>query len=91
MADDEYHVASYVVSTRDGDAARAARQIDAVPGLEVHGRERGKLVVTAEARSVRELADLADRLAALTYVMAVAPVYHEYSDAEETAADSDAG
>jgi nitrate reductase NapAB chaperone NapD len=48
-----------------------------MPGLEVHVEQQGKLVVTAEARNVRELAEFAISLQDLGGVISVAPVYHE--------------
>jgi nitrate reductase NapD len=80
MADGEYHVASYVVRTRPEDGGRVAGSINAIPGLEVHVEQQGKLVVTAEARNVRELAEFAISLQDLGGVISVAPVYHEYEN-----------
>lgn len=88
MTGDEYHVASYVVRTLPADAAHVVRHISSMSGLEVHAEEQGKLVVTAEARSARDLATIADDLGAVASVVSVAPVYHEYSDAGEPAADA---
>lgn len=79
MASNEYHVASFVVSCRPENASEVMASIDAMPGLEVHVEEQGKLVVTAEADDVRELADMTAKLEAVSSVFAVAPVYHEYS------------
>jgi len=81
MADSEYHVASYVVNTRPEDGARVAERINRMPGLEVHAEQQGKLVVTAEARNVRELAEFATSLEDLGGVISVAPVYHQYDNA----------
>lgn len=83
MVDTEYHVASYVVNTRPEDGGSVAERINAVPGLEVHVEQQGKLVVTAEARDTRELADFATSLADIRGVITVAPVYHEYEKAPE--------
>jgi nitrate reductase NapD len=83
MADNEYHVASYVIRTRPEDGVEVAARINAVPGLEVHVEQQGKLVVTAEARDVRELADFVTSLADVGGVITVAPVYHEYEKAPE--------
>ncbi len=58
-------------------------QIAQMAGLEVHAQGQGKIVVTAEAGDVRELADLADELAQIESVVNVAPVYHEYAGAGE--------
>jgi nitrate reductase NapD len=86
VADSEFHVASYVVSTRPEHAAQVSEHINSMPGLEVHAEEKGKLIVTAEARDVRELADVMGSLEQVNSVIAVAPVYHEYAGAEESAA-----
>ena len=89
MADNEYHVASFVVSTRPEHSNQVAEYINSLPGLEVHAGEQGKLIVTAEARNVRELADVVNDLEQVDSVIAVAPVYHEYESAEETAASTE--
>jgi len=86
MAEREYHVTSFVVSTRPEHGAQVAGKINAMPGLEVHVEQQGKLVVTAEADSVGELAKLAGSLEQVDSVIAVAPVYHEYAGAERSAA-----
>jgi len=86
MAEREYHVTSFVVSTRPQHGARVAGEINAMPGLEVHAEQQGKLVVTAEAHSVSELAELAGSLEQVDSVIAIAPVYHEYAGAEGSAA-----
>lgn len=80
MNDNEYHVASFVVRTRPEDGAVTAAKISSVPGIEVHAEEDGKLVVTAEAGSERRLAVLAKDIEEVDTVIAVAPVYHEFSD-----------
>lgn len=79
MASGEYHVASFVVSCQPENANLVVASIDAMPGLEVHVEERGKLVVTAEADDVRELAEMTAKLEAVRAVIAVAPVYHEFT------------
>jgi len=69
MAENEYHVSSFVVQS--------------VTGLEVHAEEEGKLIVTAEAANVRELAELSAVLQETDKVMSVAPIYHEFSSEGE--------
>jgi nitrate reductase NapAB chaperone NapD len=86
MADSEYHVASYVVSTQPEHAARVAEHINSMTSLEVHAVQEGKLIVTAEARDTRELAEIMGSLEQVDSVIAVAPVYHEYTGAEESVA-----
>lgn len=83
MREPEYHVASYVVRTRPQDASALAQKIEAMPGLEVHVSEQGKLVVTAEAGGARELAELTAQLERLEAVVTVSPVYHEYTRGDD--------
>ncbi len=85
MAEDEYHVASYVVRTHASQGAKVAECINSMPGLEVHAEEQGKLIVTAEAGNVRELADITANLEHVVSVIAVAPVYHEYAGGKKRA------
>jgi nitrate reductase NapD len=85
MPDGEYHIASYVVRARAEDAVAVTDRINSVRGLEVHAEEQGKIVVTAEAENVRELADFVACLESLEGVIAVAPVYHEYLEAADAA------
>ena len=85
MSEREYHVSSYVVRVRPEDGRSVSRTITAIEGLEVHAEEDGKLIVTAEAGNVRELADLASILEETARVVSVAPIYHEFSsDGEST-------
>ena len=83
MADNEYHVSSFVVRVRPQDGPSVSRVIQAVTGLEVHAEEDGKLIVTAEAANVRELAKLSAVLQETDKVMSVAPIYHEFSSEGE--------
>lgn len=82
MTEGEYHVASFVVSTKPEHADQVTEHINSMPGLEVHAGQSGKLVVTAEAQNVRELADVMGTIEQVESVIAVAPVYHEYAGAE---------
>jgi nitrate reductase NapAB chaperone NapD len=88
MSETEYHVASFVVLTRPEDETRIADQIDQLPGLEVHARENGKLVVTAEAENTRKLAELTGALELMDLVLQVSPVYHEFTREQDTHQDT---
>lgn len=82
MSDNEYHVASFVVRARPEHGEDLANRLNAMRGIEVHVQEEGKLVVTAEAGSVKELADRTAKLENVKRVISVAPVYHEFTGAE---------
>ena len=85
MAENEYHVSSFVVRVRPQDGPSVSGVIQSVAGLEVHVEEEGKLIVTAEAGTVGELAKLSAVLEETDKVMSVAPIYHEFSsDGEST-------
>jgi len=85
MAEDEYHVSSYFVRVKPQDGPAVADVIQSVTGLEVHVEEEGKLIVTAEAGNVSDLAKLSAVLEETDKVMSVAPIYHEFSsDGEST-------
>ena len=86
MSDPEYHVSSFVVRVRAEDGQSVSRVIASIVGLEVHAEEDGKLIVTAEAKNVRKLADLSGVLEATEKVISVAPIYHEFSSDEESKA-----
>ena len=79
MADNEYHVSSFVVRVRPQDGLSVSSVIQSIAGLEVHAGEDGKLIVTAEAGNVRDLAKLSVVLEETDKVMSVAPIYHEFS------------
>jgi len=84
MSEGEYHVSSFVVRVRPEDGQSVSNIITAIAGLEVHAEEDGKLIVTAEARNVKELADLSKVLEETDKVVSVAPVYHEFSSDRES-------
>jgi nitrate reductase NapD len=85
MTETEYHVASFVVYTRPEFGAEVEGSINALPGMEVHARENGKLVVTAEGERLNQLADLISTLNTVEGVVTVAPVYHEVATGDTTA------
>jgi nitrate reductase NapAB chaperone NapD len=85
MADNEYHVSSFVVRVRPQDGPSVSAVIQSVAGLEVHAEKEGKLIVTAEGGTVRELAKLSAVLEETDKVMSVAPIYHEFSSDGESA------
>ena len=82
MTEPEYHVASFVVHAKPTSADTVTRTLLTIDGVEVHGENKGKLVVTAEAANVRVLADLTETIQQIPDVVAVAPVYHEFTEAE---------
>lgn len=83
MTEPEYHVASFVVHANPNVVDGLTDGLTAIDGIEVHAAREGKLVVTAEAANVRRLAELSDEIQTLPGVIAVAPVYHEFTGGEQ--------
>jgi nitrate reductase NapD len=79
------HYAGVVVATAPEHLETCAQELDALPGIEVHGREpsTGRIVIVQEADSVEEQQDLLARVRTLPRVHFAALVYH-YVDSEET-------
>ena len=50
MAEGEYHIASYVVSTRPEHEDEVAARIDGIAGCEVHARSDGRFALHADGR-----------------------------------------
>ena len=72
----ELHIAGIVVHASPQGGKRIADVIAAMPGAEVHAVSRdGKLVVTLEASSAREIASRIERIQRLEHVMSAALVY----------------
>lgn len=76
----EYHVASFIVQTFPENLVLLSEKLSALPGVEVHGANNGKLVVTAEGSSSGEIAALNLEIADMDEVLMVAPVYHQYDN-----------
>ena len=74
----EYHVSSFVLHVTPKGEASVQALADSDAAVEIHASEGGKMVVTAEAGHMRDLARLADRLAELPGVLQRSPVYHEF-------------
>ena len=72
----ELHIAGIVVHAAPQGAQRIAESIAAMPGAEVHATSRdGKLVVTLEASSAREIASCIEEIQRLEHVISAALVY----------------
>jgi nitrate reductase NapD len=73
---EELHIAGIVVQVHPEGARQAAATIAALPGAEVHATSRdGKLVVTLEASSAREIAARMEDIRHFDAVLSAALVY----------------
>lgn len=87
----EYHVASFIVRAKQKHLVTVIDSCNQIHGCEVHGHDgQAKIVVTLEAASHKEIANLSDHLAAVSQVIDISPVYHEYIDESENKKNADA-
>lgn len=68
-------------------AAEVVAAIDAVDGAEVHGREGGRIVVTAEDTGDRLASDVIMELHQIPGVLAVTLTYHHFEEPDEAPGD----
>ena len=73
-------ISSLVVETAPDYTDAVAKQLITYTGVEVHGIEGYKIVITIEAETVDESHDLASELALLTGVLNVQLVYLNFED-----------
>ena len=73
---EELHIAGIVVHALPEGVERVTASIAEMPGTEVHASSRdGKLVVTLEAPSAREVAACIEQIQQLEHVMSASLVY----------------
>ncbi len=68
-------------------AAQVAEAIAAVDGAEVHGREGGRIVVTAEDTGDRLASDVIMELHQIPGVLTVTLTYHHFEEPDEAPGD----
>ena len=73
----EYHVCGVLLMSRPEHAAKVAQAIGAMPGVELHANEGGRMVLTVEGTEYRHCADTMTQLATLDGVAASSLVYHQ--------------
>ncbi|MBA7467047.1 Chaperone NapD [subsurface metagenome] len=69
-------IASILVQARPERLAELEAEITALPGCEIHGRARGKLVVVTEAPDAGSLGTLLNTIQSLPNVYSAALVFH---------------
>ncbi len=73
-------ISSLVVNAVADKASTAAEALAAIPGVEVHGCEEGKIVVTIEAETSVESHDIAATFMDIEGVYGVGLVYFNFED-----------
>ena len=83
LMSDELHIAGIVVQARPRGVRRVASAIADLAGAQVHATGRGgRLVVTLEARSAREITSRIDGIRQLGGVLSALLVYQHNEDAD---------
>ena len=81
-----HHISSAVVATKPGCLATVLVALERFDNLEVHGAEKGKIVVVIEGPNTGVLGDTLMRVATLDGVIAANMVF-EHIDTEEDEVD----
>lgn len=80
----EYHVCGLLLMARPEQVPSVTRALQAMPNVELHAHDGGRLVVTVEGSAYQECAEHMNRLAVLSGVASSSLVYHRV-DNEHTA------
>lgn len=76
----EYHIASFIVKCHGKYLNAITFAIGEIQGAEVHEQDPiGKLIVTAEGATHKNISNITEQIRDMTHVADVAAVYHEYT------------
>ena len=80
---DEVHISSLVVQTLPEFLPAARSAVAAMPGIEIHAVEAGKMVVVLETADEGEIVTRISEINLLDGVMAVNMVFHQVDGPDE--------
>jgi nitrate reductase NapD len=75
-----WHVSSAVIATRFEFTQAVLAQLEDVEGLEVHGHDRGKIVVVIEGPSTGFLGEVLSRVSLIDGVIAANMVFEQVTE-----------
>ncbi|MCG6967779.1 MAG: chaperone NapD [Chromatiaceae bacterium] len=73
----EYHVCGVLLMSRPEHSAKVEQALRAMPGVELHANQGGRMVVTVEGTEYGHCADMITELATLDGVASSSLVYHQ--------------
>ncbi|HPE81463.1 MAG: chaperone NapD [Chromatiaceae bacterium] len=73
----EYHVCGVLLMSRPEHSARVEHALSAIPGVELHANDGGRMVVTVEGPEYGRCGDIISQLATLDGVASSSLVYHQ--------------
>ncbi len=83
MESGEIHISSMVVHASPEGLQSVKRNIEALPGAEIHGEsDSGKLVVVLESEHEAYITDIIDKISHFDHVLNTALVYHQIEQSE---------
>jgi nitrate reductase NapD len=74
----EVHISSLVVHIKPEYLAKVKKQIEQLPGTEIHGEsDDGKLVVVLETQQQGYITDVIEKISIFEHVLSAVLVYHQ--------------
>lgn len=83
-----FNICGMVVRSRDYRADYVRTSLLAIPGVEIHAADGGRMVVTIEDESYRQVAENVNNIQFLEGVVSASIVY-QYSDQQDTQEESE--
>ncbi|MGB5226524.1 MAG: chaperone NapD [Arenicellales bacterium] len=83
-----FNICGMVVRSRDNRADDVRASLLAIPGVEIHSAETGRMVVTVEDESYSKVADNINSIQYIDGVVSASLVY-QYSDQQDTQQESE--
>jgi len=83
-----FNICGMVVRSTDNRADDVRASLLAIPGVEIHSAEAGRMVVTVEDESYRQVADNINSIQYIDGVVSASLVY-QYSDQQDTQQESE--
>ncbi len=88
MSEPRWHVSSAVVTIAEGASHEVHRRVEALDGVEVHGGDDTRLIVTIEGTSTGQLGDKLTEINLMEGVLAANMVFEHAEEPEETTCHS---
>lgn len=83
MPEPRWHISSAVIGVTPGAMEALCQQIEGLEGVEIHGRDASRLVVTIEGQSTRALGDQLTRINLMPGVQTANMVYEHAEETED--------
>ncbi|MBW4982294.1 chaperone NapD [Mameliella sp. CS4] len=84
MTDARWHMSSAVVNVAPGDCDAVRSRVEALSGVEVHGGDATRLIITIEGTSTGQLGDRLTEINLMPGVLVANMVFEHAEDPDET-------